>query len=91
MNAWVKTQSPAVQGLIYAVETGVATALTIFLASVYGALSGPNGLDGFNWHAQIYTLEMGVGAAVVKAVMDFLKGANQPVPPPPPPATPGAN
>lgn len=75
IQAFIKAQSPAVQSLIYAIETGVATALAIFLTSLYGALTGPNVLQGFNWHSQVYTLEMGVAAAIVKAVLDFLKGS----------------
>lgn len=75
IQAFIKAQSPAVQSLIYAIETGVAAAAAIFLTSLYGELTGPNGLQGFNWHSQVYTLEMGVAAAVVKAVIDFLKGS----------------
>lgn len=73
-NKWLKAQSPLIQSFIYAVETGVAAALAIFLASLYGAFTSPHGLVGFDWHGQIYTLEMGVGAAVVKAIIDALKG-----------------
>ncbi len=73
--AWVKALPPGVQSLIYAVETGATTALVIFLGSLYTALGSPTGLDGFNWHGQLVTLELGVAAAVVKALLDFLKGA----------------
>lgn len=73
-NKWLKAQSPAVQSFIYAVETGVATAFVIFLGSFYSALTSPSGLGSFDWHGQLYTLEMGVAAAVVKAVLDFIKG-----------------
>lgn len=74
-QAWFKGLPPSAQSVLYAVETGVAAALTIFLGSLYVALTSAQGLAGFDWHAQVYTLEMGVGAAIVKAVLDALKGA----------------
>lgn len=76
INAWIKAQSPAVQSFIYAVETGLAAAASVFLGSLYVAFTGPHGLAGFDWHGQIYTLEMGAGAAIVKAILDALKGTS---------------
>lgn len=74
INAWIKAQSPAVQSLIYAIETGIAAAAALFLGALYTALSSPQGIAGFDWHGQLYSLEMGAAAAVVKAILDFLKG-----------------
>lgn len=74
INAFIKAQSPATQSLIYALETGIIAALVLFGSALYAALTSPNGLQGFDWHGQVYTLEMGVAAAIVKALLDFLKG-----------------
>lgn len=75
MLTWFKSLPPAVQSLLYAIETGAAAALALFLASFYSALSSPSGLAGFDWHGQLTSLEMGVVAAIVKALLDMLKGA----------------
>lgn len=74
LQTWLKSLPPAWQTFFYAVETGVATVIIIFLSSLYGAFTSPHGLDGFDWHGQLYTLAMGVGAAIIKALIDFLKG-----------------
>lgn len=75
LQAWFKGLPPAVQSVLYAIETGAAAALAIFLGSLYVSLTSAQGLTGFDWHGQVYALEMGVGAAVVKAVIDALKGS----------------
>lgn len=73
-NAWLKAQSPAVQSFFYAVETGIATALAVFLWSVYTATQSAAGFTGFDWHAQTKVLAMGAIGAVCKAGFDYLKG-----------------
>lgn len=75
IQAWFKSLPPSWQSFFYAVETGVATVIIIFLSSLYGAFISPHGLDGFDWHGQLYTLAMGAGAAIIKALIDLLKGS----------------
>ena len=72
---WLKTLPPNIQTLLYAIEAGVVTALIVFLSSLYAAFNTPQGLSGFNWHTQLNTLGLAVGAAVIKALIDLLKGA----------------
>jgi hypothetical protein len=74
VTAWFKSLPSWIQSALYAIETGVAAALVLFLASLYSALTGPHGLDGFDWAGQLHTLEIGAAAAVVKAILDLLKG-----------------
>lgn len=70
---WVKSLPPAVQTTIYAVETGVAAALSLFLISLYSAVTSAQGLAGFDWKGQLMTLAMGALAALLKALIDLLK------------------
>lgn len=74
IERWFKSLSPAVQSLLYAIETGVATVIIVFLGTLYSAMTSPQGLAAFAWHTQLYTLAMGAGAAIIKAIIDFLKG-----------------
>lgn len=74
-QAWFKTLPPALQSCLYAIESGLAAAVGVFLWAVYTATQTPAGLDGFNWAVQIRALEVGAIAAVTKALFDFLKGS----------------
>lgn len=73
LTIWFKALPPWLQSLLYAVETGVVAALTVFLLALYGATQTGT-LGTFDWKGQGYLLLVAVIGAIVKAILDLLKG-----------------
>lgn len=70
LNAWVADLPAPAKTFFYACETAAATGAIVLASNYYAAL---NGGTPFDWHAQLHTFYVAVGAGCVKAVIDLLK------------------
>lgn len=72
LDAWVKALPAPVQTLFYAVETALIAGLIVFGSNLFAAFQNDT-LATFQWHLQLHTFYIMVGAGVLKALLDLLK------------------